>query len=535
MSRRVSRLLLQPLPRVMALLALIPLIALALPRPGAIAPAAAQSPCDGLVAPRLTTGGAGRVISGYGLSLKDRPATGAAGAAEVALLAFGTVATVIDGSSCNFGYRWWQFRLPDGRTGWAAEGDSATYFVEPYTVGLHVFRRSEDGAQIAHYFVTPDGRAELRGTLAVAPVQTTPQQMWQQVEIDYLSQALDSVRAQCPERLAGTPFDGLTLEQALQLPLPPLEYDLYPAPGGDQLLLVRHYHLLVPRCDTVVPDRVGISVVSVLLADGQELDQFPFPQHGSVPASEDWYLPGEPDAWSVSLDEVVWSPDEGQVAIVAAYRDQCGTTTCYRFHLYVLDRRTGALYVPGEGRHVGWGGGGTLSFFRWVYDSDGQQRAHLYTIHYDGQNRQEVWLPGGAVYMSGTRQGLDYPWDASGTRVMVGNAGADEVMLFNLNDRAFTTPVSVPDLAPAPNRLAVRLIRGGTAFLWVTIRGNFVVQNARTGDWTRLSSDLAVTGVAPRQVRPFEGADAALIEMVDGSAYVLDLAADSLTQVVFGP
>ena len=533
MSRRLSRLLLQP----MTLWVLIPLIALAVPfpGPGVIAPAAAQSPCDGLVAPRLTTGSAARVVSTYGLSLKDRPATGAAGAAEVALLPYGTVATVIDGSSCNFGYRWWQFRLPDGRTGWAAEGDSATYFVEPYSVGLHVFRRSEDGTQIAHYVVTPDGRAESRGTLAVLPTTTTPQQMWQQVEIDYLRQALDSVRALCPERLAGTPLDGLTLEQALQLPLPPLEYDLYPAPDGDQLLLVRHYHLLVPRCDTVVPDRVGISVVSVLLSDGQELDQFPFPQHGSVPASEDGYAPGEPDTWAVSLDEVVWSPDETAVAIVAAYRDRCSSATCYRFHFYVLDRRTGALYVPGEGRHVGWGSGGTLSFFRWVYDSDGQQRAHLYTIRYDGQNRQEVWLPGGAVYMSGARQELDYPWDASGTRVMVGNAGADEVMLFNLNDRTFTIPVSVPDLAPAPNRLAVRLIRGGTAFLWVTIRGNFVVQNARTGDWTRLSSDLSVTGVAPRQVRTFEGADAALIEMVDGSAYVLDLAADTLIPVVFGP
>jgi len=118
--------------------------------------------------------------------------------------------------------------------------------------------------------------------------------------------------------------------------------------------------------------------------------------------------------------------------------------------------------------------------------------------------------------------------------VMVGNAGLGEVMLLNVADRAFTPPIAVPDLMPQPNRLAVHLVRGETALLWTTIRGEFVVQDVRTGHWQRLQSELASTGIAPRRVQVFGMGDAALIEMADGSAYLLDLGADRLTAVVMG-
>jgi hypothetical protein len=101
-------------------------------------------------------------------------------------------------------------------------------------------------------------------------------------------------------------------------------------------------------------------------------------------------------------------------------------------------------------------------------------------------------------------------------------------MLLALSDRAFTPPIPVPDLMPALNRLAVHLVRGETALLWTTIRGEFVLQEVRTGQLERLSSELASTGIAPRRVRPFGTGDAALIEMADGTVYVLDLDADRL-------
>lgn len=510
--------------------------------PGYHAPARAQNPCEGLVTPRLYVGGAARVTSSYGISVKNNPATGAAGATEVAQMAYGTVVTVDDGHRCNFGYVWWQVTLPNGTTGWAAEGDSADYFMEPATVGLHVFQRVHDDATgsdtLAHYFATPDGTAAADPALSftVQPRATTPQQVWQEVEITYLGQGLASVRELCPDRLAGTPLDGITLEDALQLPLPSLDYDYYPAPDGTQLVLVRHFHLMLPRCDTVVPERVGISTVSLLSPGGEEMLLFPFPQHGSVPASEDRYSPTGQDAWNVYLSEVVWSPQGKYIAFVAAYRDRCSSQACYRFHLYVWNTTTGQLYILGEGRHVGWTNGGEgLNLFRLITAEDGRQVAHLYTLRADGANRQEIWLPGGAVYVSVEQEPLGLPWNVSGTHVMVFNAGYGEVMLFDVNDRTFTTPVFLPDLMPRANRLSVDLIKGEKQFLWTTIRGDFVTQSARTGDWTRLTSQVATTGVAPVRVRPFATGSMALVELIDGTAYVLDVDADRLIPVTFGP
>lgn len=498
-----------------------------------VTPGQAQSPCDGLIAPRLTMGSTARVTSPYGLSLKDSPRTGAAGAVERALLPFGTVVRVLDGHSCNLGYVWWQVQLPDGTTGWAAEGDANEYFLQPHTEMLHIFRPRDDGAALDHFTVTRQGQATWRGTIPIAPAQATPATTWQQVEIDRLAALLDDARAHCPQRLRNTPLEEVTsLDEALALPLPALDYNFYPAPSGERLVLVRHLHLQVPRCDTVIPERVGISTVSVLAADGTETPLFPFPQHGSVPASEDVYSPSEPDSWTVTLDEVIWSPHEKYIAFVAAYRDRCASGDCYRFHIYIANLESGQLYIVGEGRHLGWTNGGEgIAFFRLTRDSAGQPRARLFAARPDGSARQEVWLPGGAVYVSAERRDFGFPWNLSGTRVMVGNAGLGEVMLLNVADRAFTPPIAVPDLMPQSNRLAVHLVRGETALLWTTIRGEFVVQDVRSGRWQQLQSELASTGIAPRRVQVFGMGDAALIEMADGSAYLLDLEADRLTVV----
>lgn len=507
------------------------LLAALLPVTGA---ARAQDACAGLVEPRLTIGALGRVSSPYGVSLKDRPATGAAGAIEVILMPPGAIYTVVDGFRCANGYRWWQVRLSNGTTGWAAEGDAANYFLEPHVVGLDVFHPSADGTQIAHTFVTPDGRAEARPAFPVAPVEATPADVWQPVEIERLVPAVEQARQNCPERLAGTPFADLaSAEDALQLPLPPLEYDLYPAPDGSRLLLVRHLHLLVPRCDHALPERIGISRVVVLDADGAETELFPFAQHSSIPPSEDRYLADTLDAWPIYLDEVVWAPDARHIAFVAAYRDACGEQACYRFHMYVASLDTGQLYILGEGRHVAWADGGArLMFFRLVSDAEGRQVPLLFSARPDGTDRQEIWLPGGALYLADTQTAPGLPWNDSGTRVMVGNAGRmNEVMVFDTGDKSFTPPVAVPELAAPLNRLAVHLVQGETAYLWTTIRGDFVLQNVRRGDSTRLNSALGSAGVPLARVQPFATGQAVLAVMADGSAYVLDLGADTLTPV----
>lgn len=508
---------------------------------GGVAPdraAQAQNPCEGLVVPRLQTGTQARVITTYGLSLKNEPRTGAAGAVERMLMPFDTVATVTGGYTCNFGYVWWELQLPDGTTGWAAEGGSAgDYYLEPVTVGLHVFRRSADNTALERYFVTPEGRAEPRGTIPVAPVEASGGDVWQMVEIDRLRVLLEDARANCPERLAGTPFEGGDVNAALDLPLPPLEYDLYPAPDGQQAVIVRHLHLRVPRCDTVIPERVGISRVSVLDAAGSEMLLFPFPQHPTVPDSIGNYTISEPGEWRVYLDQVVWSPHSRYIAFTAAYYDEdCAIGRCYRFHVFVSKLETGELFPLGEGRHVGWTAGGEgINVFRLSYEIGGQPRPVLQTMRPNGFDRQDIWLPGGAVYLSDAQFPLGFPWNASGTRVLVANAGEREVMLFELATRDFSSRVVLPDKMSALNRLSVHLVRGESGYLWATIRGNFALQDVDSGRWEPLESTLAPTGIAPAQVRPFADGTNALIEMVDGSAYVLDFAADRLTPVQFAP
>ncbi|MBN1681179.1 MAG: hypothetical protein JW966_12910 [Anaerolineae bacterium] len=501
----------------------------------ASAPTHAQDPCAGLVTPRLEPGGYARIMSGYGLSLKNQPMTTAAGASEVALVPFGTAAVVLDGPRCNLGYVWWQVQLPNELTGWAAEGDSADYFLEPYTVGLNVYQVRDGGARIGQFFALPDGTTQPRTVFTIRPRTVTPQEVWPEVDINFLGQALDSVRAICPERLAGTPFEHTaTFEDALKLPLPELDYDFFPSPDGDRLVLVRHLHLDVPRCDNVVPDRVGLSEVTLLHADGTEQLLFPFSQYGASPPSEDQYAASEPGAWNVYLDTVLWSPHGRYVAFVAAYRDQCNGAVCYRFHTFVDNLGTQQLYVLGEGRRLAWTNGGEgLNLFRLVSGGENRQVAHLYTMRPDGTDRQEIWLPGGAIFMSDEQIGLGLPWNASGTRVMVLNAGEEDVLLFNVADRDFSPPIVLPDMADRDNRLAVFLMRGEQTILWATIRGDFVVQNVDTGSWERLSSTLGSAGVPVTQVRPFAIGGRALVELADNSAYILDINTDQLIPVLF--
>jgi hypothetical protein len=499
----------------------------------------AQNPCDNLVVPRLTRAGAARVTTTYGLSLKNRAAPGSAGATEVALMTYGTTASVIDGPVCNYGYVWWKIELSDGTLGWAAEGGAAgtDYYMEPYAIGLHAYQANADKTSLTHYLVGADGSSQMVNVFSILPATGTPQTVWQPVETTYLGQAIDSVRQNCPDKLTDTTIGNAgTLEAAVLLPLPTLEYEYYPSPEGNRLLLVRHQHLLMPRCDNVLPERVGISTVSVLDANGVETVLFPFPQHGSVPQSADVYRGGDPTEWNVYLDEVLWSPHGQYIAFVASYRYPCNRKDCFRSHLYVSNLETGQLYILGEARHVGWASGGErINFFRQTTGADGKTLAYLYTAKPDGTDRQEVWLPGGAVYISDTRAPLGFPWNDGGTQIMVGNAGVKEVMLFTLVNRSFSPPVRVPDNMPLENRLSVHIMQGDQTFFWSTIRGEFAVQNTRTGNWTDLNSTLATTGVAPIRVRPFPLVDKALVEMSNGTAYILDITADLLIPVTFGP
>ena len=199
--------------------------------------ALAQGGCDGLIAPNLSSGGAGQVTSPYGVSVKNIPATGAGGAAEVATLPQGAVFTVLDGPQCNQGYVWWQIRLTNGIVGWAAEGSATDRFMEPATVGLHTYRVSPDRGTITRFFVTPEGAARREAVFTVPPVEATPADAWQPVE-----QGADpgprGRRAELPGGLIGTLWETRRHARRPLRPCPPTTTP-YPAPDGERLVLVR--------------------------------------------------------------------------------------------------------------------------------------------------------------------------------------------------------------------------------------------------------------------------------------------------------
>ena len=283
-----------------------------------------------------------------------------------------------------------------------------------------------------------------------------------------------------------------------------------------------------------MPDQIGVTQVSLLSAGGTETLLFPYPQHGSVPPSDDRYAPSDPaDSRNVYLDEVVWSPNGRYIAFLVAYRDACTGETCYRFHLYVWNVETGQLYVPGEGRHVGWTNAGeALNVFRLVSGAEGTQAARLFTMRPDGSNRQEIWLPGGAVYVSGEQRSLGLPWNEGGTRVMVANAGMGEVMLFTLSDRDFTPPVALPDMMqpspaggpPDPHGSAVSVDHYPRRFRHAE-RSHRRLEGAQQQPGADRQRAL--------RVRPFGSGATALVEMANGTAYVLDAEADRLTPVTY--
>ncbi len=95
-----------------------------------VAPSATlDSLCWTAPRPRLSVGDDARVTSAaQGLRLRSLPAVGTG---QERLLRPGTAFTVTEGPLCNTGYTWYQVMLADGSSGWLAEGEGTTYWVEP--------------------------------------------------------------------------------------------------------------------------------------------------------------------------------------------------------------------------------------------------------------------------------------------------------------------------------------------------------------------------------------------------------------------
>lgn len=94
--------------------------------------APAQTPvCPLAPAPHLRPGMAAVVAPGlWGLNLRALPAVSTGVRAQVSS---GQRMTVLDGPSCNGHYHWYRVELPNGVSGWIAEGSWDEYYVVPAT------------------------------------------------------------------------------------------------------------------------------------------------------------------------------------------------------------------------------------------------------------------------------------------------------------------------------------------------------------------------------------------------------------------
>lgn len=84
---------------------------------------------DRALATRLAINAEAQVVADDGVGLRLR-ASPDRFSTELQTMAEGTVLSIIGGSACSGGYRWWQVQLDDGTVGWAAEADSSEYFLQ---------------------------------------------------------------------------------------------------------------------------------------------------------------------------------------------------------------------------------------------------------------------------------------------------------------------------------------------------------------------------------------------------------------------
>lgn len=87
--------------------------------------------CSGAPTARLSIGLTGRVTITNGLPVNVRESAGI-DMAQIGAMPEGTEFAVVNGPVCADSMWWWNIDAATGLGGWAAEGDSTGYFLEPY-------------------------------------------------------------------------------------------------------------------------------------------------------------------------------------------------------------------------------------------------------------------------------------------------------------------------------------------------------------------------------------------------------------------
>jgi serine/threonine protein kinase len=92
--------------------------------------APAQTSCSSLMPTRLSKGSRAQV-SKNGVANKIRDGAGI-NYAKIGSIPAGGLVDLLDGPICADGYLWWKIMASNGKTGWTAEGDNISYYLNPY-------------------------------------------------------------------------------------------------------------------------------------------------------------------------------------------------------------------------------------------------------------------------------------------------------------------------------------------------------------------------------------------------------------------
>ncbi len=469
--------------------------------------ASAQDPCAGLVESRLEPDATVRVVydgDGIGSNLRDNPGREQSGSTIVGIAPEGTVFTLKEGPVCLDGRIWWRVETVDGRDVWTAEGDAQQYYLEPFVLSTVIVQPgTADPRLLRRWEVSFSGEVTELDSLQVPPAETfVAADIWQQPDIDAANRVLNDRLSSCPDRLEGTPWEGIT--SAADVTVPEGNYTLEPSPSGDYAFLVRHWTLQIPTCQGGPGLHHGISKTYLLTEDGANL-LFPYGQHGGVRSREACHSPDVSNpAWTTDLAEIEWSPDEDTVALVARYLDyDTGNRECAFTFIFMVDVFNGAVTPIGEGRRVVWGGGGTrLYYVNFEMDNAYNVLEERLLELSNGQTRQ-VNIPSvsGGVQLVPTvfnSTGVDLPETADGSRLLLCStiSGCPGTLLFEISRNSFVgQPVAIPEPILPRQVAQVHLVADNGRLLWLTQDGAVYLQSLRapdTGVWFEVSLPATV-------------------------------------------
>jgi hypothetical protein len=489
--------------------------------------------CDERAVPsRLQGGATARVIfngDGIGVVFRDGPGKEQSGTTIIRALPEGEILNLVAGPICVEANIWWQVSLSNGESGWVSEGDVTSYFIEPYTISSWLVVPDSNNPRVLNRWrVDANGNAQSRDSFVISTPEAVPaSQIWQEPDLIAANVALQDRLTNCPGVLQGTSWQGVN--DASVVMVPPGQFDYYLSPDGGKLFVIQHRVVRMPGCNSAGRN-FGISYVQVVTTQNTTT-LFPYGQHSGARSKTACLSPDVTQSmWRTSLSEVVWSPDSDTVAFVARYIDEDkGGRPCAYYFTFMVDVFSGAVTPIAEGRHVGWGEGGTRLYYFTQETDTGYNILHERFWQLSNGETTQITLPDGASPLPRTLDSTNVylPWSEDGRQVlMCADANlCSRVFGYDVVRRVPSPAITVPDAFPLFQVNAVYLVAGNARLLWLTTDGRAYIQGLQGVDaenYSEIQLDHLGTASSVVHVIPMPGGIYALLQLNNGEFGLLN-------------